>query len=62
MARESGDVTFEGEVRHTTDDAILFYVEDHDEEVWFPASQCELSGDETSILVPRWLAQRKGLV
>jgi hypothetical protein len=53
-------VTFDGEVVHTTELAVLFRIDD-DEEVWFPFSQCELSDDETSILVPRWLARAKGL-
>jgi hypothetical protein len=52
---------FDGEVRRTTEKAILFYIEAADEEVWLPLSQVELSDDETSVLVPRWLAVEKGL-
>jgi hypothetical protein len=55
-------VTLDGEVRRRTDKAILFYIEAADEEVWLPLSQVELSDDETSVLVPRWLADEKGLI
>jgi len=61
MPRDSEHVTYDGEVRHRTDAAVLFWVEDLDEEIWFPLSQCELDGSATSILVPRWLARAKGL-
>ena len=65
MARRRGDserkIELEGEVRHETDAAWLFWVEDADEEIWFPKSQCEVSGDESSIMVPMWLVRAKGL-
>lgn len=62
MARDNEHVEVEGEVRgNGTDAAILFYVEDLDEEMWFPRSQVELSSDGGSLLVPRWLAEKKGI-
>lgn len=61
MASDREHVTLDGEVRSRTDNGILFYVEVADEEVWLPLSQVELSDDETSVLVPRWLADAKGL-
>jgi hypothetical protein len=57
--RES--IEYEGHVVHTTDLAVLFYVDEEGEEIWFPLSECELDGSETLILVPGWLARAKGL-
>jgi hypothetical protein len=61
MARGDEMVTFYGEVRHETEKAVLFWIEDLDDEVWFPLSQCNLSADETSIECPLWLARKKDL-
>jgi hypothetical protein len=44
-----------------TDKAWLLDIEG--EEIWFPKSQCNLTyGDSTYILVPDWLAGKKGLI
>jgi hypothetical protein len=61
MARDQEHIEFDGFVVHQTELAVLFFVEQADEEIWFPLSQCELDYTETSILVPRWLARAKGL-
>jgi hypothetical protein len=61
MAKDDEHVTFDGNVVHKTEAAILFHIDDLDEDVWFPISQCELDDSETSILVPRWLVDKKGL-
>ena len=52
---------FDGEVIARTDKAVLFRIEDMDEDIWFPLSRCELNDDETQILVPEWLIRAKGL-
>jgi hypothetical protein len=56
-------LTFEGHVVHkpANGKSVLFYIEDLEEEHWFPLSQVELDDDETSIMVPRWLAREKGI-
>jgi hypothetical protein len=61
MARDRDHIEFDGEVIHKTERAVLFWIDDLDEEVWFPLSEVELSSDETSLLVPQWLARSKGL-
>lgn len=62
MAHDSEHVEIEGEMRgNGTALAILFYVESA-EEVWFPRGQVEVSDDKQTLLVPRWLAEKKGLV
>jgi hypothetical protein len=60
MPRSNELVEIDGEVRARTDRAVQFY--DGDVVVWLPLSQVELSDDETSVLVPRWLAEEKGLI
>jgi len=50
---------FDGHVVHQTDAAVLFHVDDVDEDIWFPLSVVELDSSKTSILVPRWLADEK---
>lgn len=52
---------FDGKVIYQTELAWLFWVEDADEEIWFPKSQCDLDFTSTTITVPRWLAKAKGL-
>ncbi len=63
MARDNEHVEVEGEMRgNGTAAGILFYVESLEEEVWFPQSQVEVSSDQRTLLVPRWLAEKKGVV
>lgn len=63
MAQDNEHVEIEGEIRgNGTAGAILFYVESAEEEMWFPRSQVEISDDRRSLLVPRWLAEKKGLI
>ena len=61
MARRDEFREFSGEVVTRTDLAVLFLVEEVDEEIWFPLSICELSDDESSILAPAWFCEKKGL-
>jgi hypothetical protein len=61
MAADHEHIEFDGHVVQTTDRAVLFHVDDADEDIWFPLSQVELSGDKGSILVPRWLPDKEGL-
>lgn len=52
-----------GEIRRETDLAILFY--DGDRETWLPKSQLEditRYSDEVEIVIPRWLAEERGLI
>jgi len=44
---------------HETDKAWLLDVEGLED--WFPKSVCEYEG-EGSVLIPRWLAKKKGLI
>lgn len=50
---------FQGELKHETDKAWLFWVADTEEEVWFPKSRCNLHTD--FIECPLWLARQKDL-
>ena len=59
--RDAQHVAYDGRILQRTEKAVLFYVEDLDEELWFPLSICDLAEDDSSILVPRWLARNKGL-
>lgn len=45
-------------IKKKTDKAGLYIIEGH--EFWLPFSQIEDDGDDT-VLVPRWLAEEKGL-
>lgn len=62
MARDGELIEFDGYVVHETDAAVLFHVDDVDEDIWFPRSVCELDISETSIRVPHWLARNKSLI
>lgn len=54
------------EVMHTTDDAILVAIEG--EEFWIPhehvraESEVTAKGDTGELVIPRWLARKKGLI
>jgi hypothetical protein len=54
--------TFAGRVRAIASKAILFYVNDAEEEIWFPLSEVELDENGRSLDVPRWLARDRGLI
>ena len=60
MNRDDEQISFDGEIVHRTDKAVLFHVDLIDEEIWFPLSQIEIATSGDSILVPRWLAKAKG--
>ena len=64
MAYGDGDEmdTYHGRVITTTGKAVLFYVEDVEEEVWFPLSVIELDENGKSLDCPRWLARQRGLL
>lgn len=47
------------EIKVDRDASWLIVIDEED--FWFPKSQCTLSGDETVITVPNWLAQKKGI-
>jgi hypothetical protein len=52
---------------HETEKAWLVETGDLDQDnnplrVWLPKSQCEESEDGGAMLVPRWLAEEKGIV
>lgn len=53
-----------GLVKHETDEALLFYDYDREEEIWFPLSQIEEihrnPKGEGSIVVTDWIARQKG--
>lgn len=61
MAADKDHIEVEGTEVHRTDAGIKWFVEVLDEEVWFPLSQVEISSDGNSLLVPRWLADKKGI-
>jgi len=63
MISDRDSVAFDGRVVHRSRSglSVLFYIKDSDEEHWFPLSQIELTDDDTSILMPNWLARKKGL-
>ena len=61
MASDHEHTEFDGHVVTRKGLGILFHINDLGEDVWFPAAQVELSDDESSILVPNWLVQNKGL-
>jgi hypothetical protein len=46
------------ELVHETEMAWLFLI--NGEEVWMPKSQCDYDG-ETSLAVPTWLLEKKGI-
>lgn len=60
-------VEIEGEVLRTTDNALLFNVDD-DVEVWIPLSQIENNGEcfedgsQLTIYVSEWFAEKENLV
>lgn len=60
----SKDVEIEVEVRATTDKALQVF--NGKTTAWVPKSQisdeCEEGGKITSIFIPQWLAEEKGLV
>ena len=62
MARDDEHIDFDGYVVHRTDAAVLFFVKEADEEIWFPLSQVQVDDGDTSILVPLWLARERGLI
>jgi hypothetical protein len=62
MARDDEHITFDGHVVHETDAAVLFHVDDEDEDFWFPLSVVELDREGGSIMVPMWLADKRGLL
>lgn len=51
---------FSGELRHETDAAYLVDA-GLEEPVWLPKSQTTHE-DDTTFLVPEWLAQEKGII
>lgn len=64
----SPDADFDGDESRSyevdevkVDRELSWFVAIDGEDFWFPKSQCELSQDETTILVPNWLAQKKGI-
>lgn len=61
MARDNDHVEVGGTEVRRTELGILWTVEGADENVWFPLSQVEVSSDGYSLLVPRWLADEKGV-
>lgn len=60
-ADRDDQIEVEGHEVHRTDAGILWHAEEADEDIWFPLAQVEISGDGESLLVPKWLADKKGL-
>lgn len=62
MPTQNGDVELydmDAELKHETEDAFL--VTDGADNYWLPKSLTENNGDGTFTL-PRWLAEKKGIV
>jgi hypothetical protein len=53
---------FPAELKRETDAAFLMFIEETEEEHWLPKSQCEWMEEEGQVWIPRWLAEKKGLV
>jgi hypothetical protein len=53
-------------ITHETEKAWLVQGPDSDEEVWLPKSQCEHHGEDPGgraiLIVPMWLARKKGFL
>jgi hypothetical protein len=54
--------SYSGFVVHTTERAILFYLDDLEEEVWLPKSHIGLNAAENRVYIPKWLARDRGLL
>lgn len=59
-------VDLEVQFRHQTSEALLIALDEDSEGIWLPKSQCSFEPTSKAgiieITLPRWLAEKKGLV